>query len=109
MVPIFNTLSYICDLKEWYAVSKCLDTISIFQYQATIYYVQNYQMNVEEGKMLGLNLWFIIEIMSFYGYILAAIIYITAWMLESTYRSYRGVDRKRTDNYKYDFIRVHRD
>ena len=38
LVPIFNYMSYRLDSKEYFAISKFLDTISIFQYQATIFY-----------------------------------------------------------------------
>ena len=43
-------------------------------------------MNSTEKKLSGLNLWFIIEILSFYGYILSAMLF----MLEHTVKSSFG-------------------
>jgi len=37
-----------------------------------------------EKKLTGINVWFIIEILSFYGYILSAIIFIILKMFESS-------------------------
>ena len=51
-------------------------TFSILQYQATIFYAQYYQMNSKDYKLSGLNLWFLIEILSFYGYIISAVLFI---------------------------------
>ena len=76
LVPIFNLLQFACEEYNWDATDKVLETISIMQYQTTIFYAQYYQMNSKQHKMVGLNMWFIIEIMSFYGYILAGVIYI---------------------------------
>ena len=38
LVPIFSLLSIWCDMKQYYVISKMLDMISIFQYQATIFF-----------------------------------------------------------------------
>jgi hypothetical protein len=59
-------------------------------------------MNCTEGKLSGLNLWFIIEIMSFYGYILSAMFFILEHSLKSTF----GTINKTAiaDVYKYDFL-----
>ena len=43
LVPCFNLGSHICNLNGHFTFSKFLDTISIFQYQATIFYAQYYQ------------------------------------------------------------------
>ena len=65
-------------MNDYHATGKVLDTFSIFQYQTTVFYAQYVQINTpaSEGKLTGLNMWFIIEILSFYGYILSAIYYI---------------------------------
>ena len=54
----------------------------------------------------GYNLWFTIEIVSFYGYILSAILYI----LERQLRSSLGKLSKDAimDEYEHDFINYHR-
>ena len=88
-------------------MEKMCDTISIFQYQATIFYAQWYQMQSSEmTKLSGINVWFIIEIVSFYGYILAAILFI----LENQIKSSLGWLNKEyiRDRYKTDFIVYHR-
>lgn len=88
-------------------MEKLCDTISIFQYQATIFYAQWYQMQCGEAtKLSGINVWFIIEILSFYGYILAAILFI----LENQITSSLGWLKKDhiRDRYKTDFIVYHR-
>ena len=75
--PIFTGLSLIANAYEYHVIEKIFDTISIFQYQGTIFYAQFFQMNsVQEFKLTGINTWFIIEILSFYGYILSAIAFI---------------------------------
>jgi len=101
-VPIFTVLSSWCDKNEHHVTSKVFDTISIFQYQATIFLAQYYQMNSKTGKLSGLNLWFIIEILSFYGYILSAMFFI----LEHSIKSSLGKLDKTAigDYYKYDFL-----
>lgn len=77
LVPIFNAMSLLCNKNESYVMEKIFDTISIFQYQATIFYAQLYQMNSPtERKLVGINGWFMIEILSFYGYILSAMWFI---------------------------------
>ena len=57
-------------------------------------------------KFSGINVWFIIEILSFYGYILAAILFI----LENQISSSMGWLNKQNlaDRYKSDFIVYHR-
>lgn len=57
-------------------------------------------------KLQGINAWFIIEILSFYGYIISAIFFIC----ESSIRSELGwLDKKNMkDRYKIDFIVYHR-
>lgn len=57
--------------------------------------------------MQGINVWFVIEIFSFYGYILAAIIYIAENMIASSFGLIDKSDHK--ERYKYDFLSYHRD
>ena len=88
-------------------MEKMFDTISIFQYQATIFYAQYSQMKSDpERRLKGINLWFIIEILSFYGYILSAM----AFIIENTVKSSLGIlDRKcLKERYQTDFIDFHR-
>ena len=42
-------------------------------------------MTCSERKMSNMNLWFIIEIMSFYGYILAAMFFLLERSVRSTF------------------------
>ena len=88
-------------------LEKIFDTISIFQYQGTIFYAQYFQMNSNpESKLTGINTWFIIEILSFYGYILSAI----AFIAESSIKSSFGmVDKSHMqERYKSDFVAFHK-
>jgi len=56
-------------------------------------------------KLVGINVWFIIEILSFYGYILSAILFIYLKSLESSLGWY---DKSHiADRYKYDFLSYH--
>ena len=45
LVPCFNLVSYFCNKYEHFVTARVLDTISIFQYQATIFYAQFHQQN----------------------------------------------------------------
>lgn len=58
-----------------------------------------------ESKLTGINTWFIIEILSFYGYILSAI----AFILENQIKSSFGlIDKSHMqERYKSDFIDYH--
>ena len=57
--------------------------------------------------MSGINVWFVIEIFSFYGYILAAILFIAENMIASSLGLINKNDYK--ERYKYDFLSYHRD
>ena len=63
-----------------------------------------------DRKLIGMNVWFIIEILSFYGYILSAIFFIWLKSLESSLdwqnRSHMKMEYKK-DRYKYDFLAYH--
>jgi hypothetical protein len=60
----------------------------------------------DEDKLTGINTWFVIEILSFYGYILSSI----AFILENSIKSSLGwLDKSHlADRYKSDFIAYHR-
>lgn len=51
-------------------------------------------------KLTGINTWFIIEILSFYGYIMSAILFI----FETSIRSSLGMKVCKGESYKLDFI-----
>lgn len=105
--PIFNGLSIIANYYQYHVLEKIFDTISIFQYQGTIFYAQFFQMNSSpESKLTGINTWFIIEILSFYGYILSAI----AFIFEHSIKSSLGwLDKSHLqDMYKSDFVAYYR-
>ena len=59
-----------------------------------------------DRRLKGINLWFIIEILSFYGYILSAI----AFIFENTVKSSLGILDKKClkERYQSDFIDFHR-
>lgn len=63
-----------------------------------------------DKKLTGLNGWFIIEILSFYGYIISAI----AFMIMKVFKGSLGLDKKVKEHpsikeaYKYDFIAFYR-
>jgi len=85
--PVFNALSIVANSRGYHVLEKIFDTISIFQYQGTIFYAQYSQMTSPPDRRLkGINLWFIIEILSFYGYILSAI----AFIFENSFKSSLG-------------------
>ena len=57
-----------------------------------------------EERMIGINIWFIIEILSFYGYIFSAIIYILIVICKSSFKKLH----KNKDRNNIDFIAYHR-
>lgn len=59
-----------------------------------------------ETKLTGINSWFIIEILSFYGYILSAICFILFHSLGSSCSKKKIACH--ADRYKYDFLAYHR-
>ena len=63
-------------------------------------------MLVKHYKLTGINTWFIIEILSFYGYILSAV----AFIVENSIKSSLGwIDKSHMmERYKSDFINYHR-
>ena len=63
-------------------------------------------MNSKQHKMVGLNMWFIIEIMSFYGYILAGVLYIMMQQIKST-MGWLNKDFVE-DRYKFDFLHYYK-
>lgn len=63
-------------------------------------------MTAKEKKLEDLNIWFLIEIMAFYGYILSAAWFIFEHQIKSTF-GLAYVESVR-DRYKYDFINYHR-
>ena len=44
LVPIFNLLIVLCEAYDSHVLAKLFETISIFQYQATIFIASFYQM-----------------------------------------------------------------
>jgi hypothetical protein len=62
--------------------------------------------SVHQYKLTGINTWFIIEILSFYGYILSAV----AFIVENSIKSSLGwIDKSHMmERYKSDFINYHR-
>ena len=76
LVPLFTFLRSMTEERKCWVLSRIMLTFSILQYQATIFYAQYYQMNSKDYKLSGLNLWFLIEILSFYGYIISAVLFI---------------------------------
>ena len=63
-------------------------------------------MNDVNNKLTGLNMWFVIEIMSFYGYVVSAMWFIFESQIRSSYGWLNKEYMK--DRYKYDFISYHR-
>lgn len=59
-----------------------------------------------ESKLTGINTWFVIEILSFYGYILSAIAFIFFHGIKSSL-SNKKIECH-ADRYKYDFMAYHR-
>jgi len=64
-------------------------------------------MNSIDNRLTGINTWFIIEILSFYGYIFSAVLYIFEHSLRSTL-GYPKQDDPDNPRYKYDFIAYNR-
>lgn len=106
--PILMIMANIANHYEFYVLERVFDTVSIFQYQGTIMLAQLHQSNSPtSGKFNGVNTWFIIEIISFYGYLLSAMIFI----LENILKSSCGILNKThlKDRFKTDFIVYHRE
>ena len=61
-------------------------------------------------KLTGINCWFFIEIMSFYGYILSAWAFILETQIKSSFgwSNYRDETAEEKDRYKVDFIKFYR-
>ena len=59
-----------------------------------------------EIKLTGINTWFIIEILSFYGYILSAIVFIFQSSLKSSFSTEKNPHL--ADRYKSDFVAYHK-
>ena len=59
-----------------------------------------------DKKMTGINSWFIIEIISFYGYIWAALVFIITNIIKSSLGILNKDNMK--DRGEYDFIVYHR-
>ena len=60
-------------------------------------------MNSITNRMTGINTWFIIEIISFYGYILSAVFYIMEHSLRSAL-GHKKRERRGMPMFKYDFM-----
>ena len=106
--PVLNILAYVCFTYNYRVVEKCLDTFAIFQYQATIFYAQFYQMNSITNRLTGINTWFLIEILSFYGYIFSAIIFIFTHSLSCSLGFTKKPIHDTDPSYKHDFIAYNR-
>ena len=64
------------------------------------------QMHSSDKELKGYNLWFTIEILSFYGYLFSAILFIFEYSVSS---SLGWIDKKsHMMAYQYDFIEYHR-
>ena len=61
----------------------------------------------EARKMSGINVWFIIEILSFYGYIISAMVFILEHSIMSTLGFLNKTDAVK-DRFKDDFLAFHR-
>ena len=57
-------------------------------------------------KLTGINTWFIIEILSFYGYILSAILFIFENSIKSSFATEKNPYL--ADRFKTDFVAYHR-
>ena len=85
-MPVFTILAKYCKKHEYYVIQKCFELTAIMYYQGVIFLAQYQQMNEEpKEKMNGINTWFLIEIFSFYGYIISAIILSIKHSLLSTF------------------------
>ena len=69
-------------------------------------------MNSKDDRVSGINTWFIIEILSFYGYILSAIIFILTHSCKSSCGCKKPPDTEYEDDiepmYKHDFVSYNR-
>ena len=62
-------------------------------------------MNSTHARLSGINAWFIIEILSFYGYILAASLYVVTRSCRSSWGCKRKESYQVEDPlYKHDFV-----
>ena len=69
-------------------------------------------MNSKTDRVSGINTWFIIEILSFYGYLLSAVIFIFTHSCKSIFGGKKPPDPEYEDDiepmYKYDFVAYNR-
>lgn len=59
-------------------------------------------------KFTGINGWFIIEILSFYGYIMSAAVFILGTQIKSSLGYVDKINTPLSEVYKYDFVAYYR-
>ena len=106
LVPLLDMMGFIADVNGHYHLEKVFDTLTIFLYQTTIFQAQYHQMASNVISLTGYNLWFTIEIVSYYGYITSAMLFIFDNSIMSTL-GYLNQDQYK-DRYRHDFINYHR-
>ena len=64
-------------------------------------------MNSITDRVTGVNTWFIIEILSFYGYIFSAVLFILQHSCKSSW-GWKNKTDEVADLHKYDFVAFYR-
>ena len=72
---LLTILQAFADYHKAHAFCTLFEVIKIFQYQFTVFMIQFHQMKFGAAHLMSYELWFTIEILSFYGYILSAMFY----------------------------------
>lgn len=106
IVPLLSVVQEVTRIGGFYTISKCMGIFSIMWYQLTILLAQLHEMkNQGDFVFRGYDLWFTIEIVSFYGYILSGSIFI----FENQVLSMLGWLNKTAikDQIEYDFLTYH--
>lgn len=105
IVPTLQLASFFSNINGMYSMEKFMDVTGMFFAQSTMFYTVFHQLHNKSVLLQGYNLWFTIEILTFYGYMVGSIIYI----FERAIRSNFGLLSKASvkDCYKFDFMLYH--
>ena len=89
----------------YYVLAKLIQITSVILNTLSIFYAQFVQINHknQQQKITGLNMWYIIEVLTFYMYLLSAMGFIAKTQILRSC----GKQQQYDDRYKYGFLRFH--
>lgn len=74
-----SLISFLLNYYDFSVFSRALDWLSILFYQGSIFYTQSQFFKAEDAcseQMPNLHKWFLVEIITFYGFIISAVLFI---------------------------------